>query len=162
MTLSEKIAQVRETKKITKADMAKVLEMDFSNYHRLENRGDKLTLEQVGKIAQALGVSVMELLTWGEVEPQTQMSVDIAKENEKLREQVQELTDRLTDLREMYSLKAENLMLREEAAKAYYIQMKDLEEKINWEDNDNNALQMVLLMVKFMAALGGMDKDDNS
>lgn len=57
------IKAVREAKKIKQSEVANVLGLDPSNYAKLENRGKKLTIEQLEAIGGALGVSVAELLT---------------------------------------------------------------------------------------------------
>lgn len=61
-TISKKIKAIREGKNIRQADIAKELGMERTNYHRLENRDEKLTIEQLKQIANALGVGVNELL----------------------------------------------------------------------------------------------------
>jgi len=63
MSLVQRIKEVREAKKLSQSEVANALNMERSNYHRLENRGEKLTIEQLEAIAVVLGVSVMELLT---------------------------------------------------------------------------------------------------
>lgn len=62
MDISKRIVEVREGKHITQTELARKLEMEQSNYSRLEKRGDKLTVEQLERIAQALDVTVGELL----------------------------------------------------------------------------------------------------
>jgi len=62
MDLSERIHLIKKEKKIKSADIAKFLNMEHSNYTRLEKRGSKLTYEQIEKIAEALGVTVKYLL----------------------------------------------------------------------------------------------------
>jgi len=62
MDLHKNILAIWESKRIKQSEMAHKLDIDQSNYARLEKRGNKLTLEQVGKIAEALGVSVLELI----------------------------------------------------------------------------------------------------
>lgn len=66
MDLSRAIESIRKEKRISKAEMAKMLDMDPSNYSRLEGRSDKLTIEQTSQIANALGVTLVDLLSWGE------------------------------------------------------------------------------------------------
>lgn len=63
MNISKRIASIREVKGFTQKQIADLLDMEQSNYSRLEGRGSKLTIEQLEKIASALGVSVVELLT---------------------------------------------------------------------------------------------------
>jgi transcriptional regulator with XRE-family HTH domain len=62
MSLSETIKAIRKEKRISQVEVADLLGMEKANYHRLENRGEKLTIEQLEKIAEALGVSAKELL----------------------------------------------------------------------------------------------------
>lgn len=69
MDIKAAIEAIRAEKRISKADMAKTLDMDPSNYHRLESRGDKLTLEQLKQIADSLEVTLSDLIFWGEERP---------------------------------------------------------------------------------------------
>ena len=62
MNLSERIKNIRETKRIRQSEIANHLEIDQPNYARLEKRDVRLTYEQIQKISEALGVSVKELL----------------------------------------------------------------------------------------------------
>lgn len=95
MDISERIAQIREEKKIRKADMSRILDMDASQYNKFEKRGKKLTIEQLDLISQALGVSMVELLT-GE----SQKVEDSGK--------VKELGKRIDELEEMLQLHRED------------------------------------------------------
>ena len=94
MDISKSIREVREEKRLTQLEVADKLQMERSNYARLEARGNKLTIEQLEKIAGALGVSVMELLT-GEGQ-----KVQDSEEVERLRKRVEELEDRIKDKEE--------------------------------------------------------------
>jgi transcriptional regulator with XRE-family HTH domain len=58
MDISENIRKLRESKGYTQSKLADILQMERGNYHRLENRGNKMTIEQLQGIADALGVSV--------------------------------------------------------------------------------------------------------
>lgn len=100
MSLSERIKAIRIAKKISQTEIANALNTEKSNYHRLENRGEKLTVEQVEAIAGALGVSVVELLT---DEPQT-VQDDV---------RVKELEKRANQLEETIALYKDNLLLKE-------------------------------------------------
>ncbi|MFN8347462.1 MAG: helix-turn-helix transcriptional regulator [Spirosomataceae bacterium] len=60
--ISKSIRTVREAKRFTQQEVAELLQMERSNYARLEARGSKLTVEQLEKIAEVLGVSVFVLL----------------------------------------------------------------------------------------------------
>lgn len=62
MDTSKRIASIREAKGFTQKQIADLLDMEQSNYSRLEGRGNKLTIEQLEKIAVALGISMVELL----------------------------------------------------------------------------------------------------
>ncbi|WP_138990805.1 helix-turn-helix domain-containing protein [Larkinella sp. C7] len=66
MSISDNIKAIRTQKGIAQAEIARRLDIEPSSYHRLENRGDKMTIEQVDSIAMALGVSRSDLLNWGE------------------------------------------------------------------------------------------------
>lgn len=90
MEVSENIKRIREAKGLKQADIAKAIGMERTNYHRIEKRGSKLTIEQLEAIAGALGVSVLELLTG---EPQTVQSDERVKELEKRVEELDELNE---------------------------------------------------------------------
>ena len=60
--ISKRILEIRETKKIKQFEIAEKLNIEPSNYSRLEKRGEKLTIEQLKQIAASLGVGLNELL----------------------------------------------------------------------------------------------------
>ena len=62
MNVSESIKSIREKKQITQSEMSDRLQMERSNYARLEARGEKLTIENLKRIADALGVDILELM----------------------------------------------------------------------------------------------------
>lgn len=93
MDISNNIKAVRSTKGIAQAELARRLELDPSSYHRLENRGNKLSIEQAESIAEALEITLLELLTWGEQAVNDPKSAD----DEQLQKRVEELEDRLKD-----------------------------------------------------------------
>jgi transcriptional regulator with XRE-family HTH domain len=62
MNLSERIKREREKRGIKQVDMADALNIERSNYTRLENRGNKMTLDQIQAIANVIGISVNELM----------------------------------------------------------------------------------------------------
>lgn len=96
MDISAAIESIRQMKRISKADMSKALDMDFSQYSRQEKKGAKLTVEQVEKIANALGVTMIELLTWGE-ERITSGNAESESQLNHLKNRVAELEDRIKD-----------------------------------------------------------------
>lgn len=62
MNLSLNIKKLREAKRLTQNDIAERIGVDGSNYAKQEKRGNKLSIEQLEKIALALGVTVQELM----------------------------------------------------------------------------------------------------
>jgi transcriptional regulator with XRE-family HTH domain len=92
MDISNRIKQIREAKRIKQIEISNALEMNNSYYARLEKRGSKLTLEQIEKIAGALGVSVVELL--GLDSPQ---AIEQVSESEKDKE-ITELRKKVAEL----------------------------------------------------------------
>jgi transcriptional regulator with XRE-family HTH domain len=61
MDLLEQIKATRIRNGLTQVDMAERLNITQSNYGYLEKRGDKLTIEQLKTIANALGVNYLTL-----------------------------------------------------------------------------------------------------
>jgi transcriptional regulator with XRE-family HTH domain len=100
MDIAQRIKEEREKRGIKQVDMANFLNIERSNYTRLENRGSKLTLDQITSIASAIGISPAELL--GLESSSAEQQVEI-KENEKnkeiddLKKRVSELEDRIKD-----------------------------------------------------------------
>lgn len=66
MDISDAIRLIREEKRLRQVDVASALGTDQSNYAYLEKRGDKLTIEQLRKIADALGVTIKDILFYGQ------------------------------------------------------------------------------------------------
>ena len=62
MDLGKKLRTIRDTKGLTQSQIAEQIGLDTSSYARIEKKGDKLSIEQLKKIAVALGVSIGELL----------------------------------------------------------------------------------------------------
>jgi transcriptional regulator with XRE-family HTH domain len=62
MDVSNNIRSIREKKGLTQVDIANRLGTERSNYARLENRDVNLTLKQIQEIADALEVSVYEII----------------------------------------------------------------------------------------------------
>lgn len=71
MDIASNIKAVRKAKGITPTMMAKELGIEATNYPKFENRSNQLTYNNLEKISNALGITVIELLTWGEEKPQT-------------------------------------------------------------------------------------------
>ena len=92
MGITENIKRIKVAKGIKASDIAKTIGIESSNYHRLESRGDKLTIEQLKSIADALGVGVGELLG-GEV----QVGANDKEDFEWFETRIKELEDRVKD-----------------------------------------------------------------
>lgn len=68
MYISKSIKDIREIKGLKQYEIADKLGMDRQNYSRLEKRDKKLIIEQLESIAEALGVSLQDVL-FGENRP---------------------------------------------------------------------------------------------
>ena len=66
MTITEKIIALRTEKRIKSSEIANALDLHHSNYLRIEKRDKELSINQLESIAKVLGVSLMELLNYGE------------------------------------------------------------------------------------------------
>ena len=62
MTITDTIRRFRDKAGLTQESIAERLNTTRSNYAYLENRGEKLTLEQLEGIAEALGVSMIDII----------------------------------------------------------------------------------------------------
>ncbi len=87
MDLYQRIQDLKKEKKKRDSEMAHALDMEQSNYVRVEKKGARLTYEQIEKIAAGLGVSTKELLFEDSEVAQTINT----KENEELRKEIDEL-----------------------------------------------------------------------
>lgn len=96
MDISKAISAIREGKGIKQIEIATMLGIEQSNYSRLEKRGNKLAIDQLQAIADALGVTMLDILTWGEVKLEPSED-DAIKEIQQLRKHVVELESRLYD-----------------------------------------------------------------
>jgi transcriptional regulator with XRE-family HTH domain len=95
MELSSKIKALRESLGVRQSDMARLLNLDPTYYPKLEKRGEGLRVDQLMAIAQALGVTVVDILTYGEAQP-TVSTVE-AERVKRLEEENGVLKDRLKD-----------------------------------------------------------------
>ena len=93
MNIVANIKAIRERSRVRQEDVAEKLQMARANYAYLELRGDKLTIEQLEKIAGALGVGLLELFT-GEQRSET---VIFQAENASLKKRIAELERWLQD-----------------------------------------------------------------
>lgn len=148
MDISANIKAARTAKGVSQAELSRRLDLDPSSYHRLENRGKKLSFEQLESIANALDISLIALLTWGE-EKELGNTV-LQKEIVNLREENEEL-QRLVDLQNELN------QMRKLSAKRYYDDYIKIVKMA--EDNPSPDFQAVRLMVEFIAILGGVAED---
>ena len=62
MDVSQRIKELRESKRLTQLNVADKLGLEQANYSRIERKGDKLTFKELKEIASAIGVTLKELL----------------------------------------------------------------------------------------------------
>lgn len=96
MSITDKVKAIRDELRLSQAEIARRLEIEPPSYHRLENRGDKLSFEQLQSIANALGVSSLYIITWGEAVPHHQNVGDRSEEIQMLRERIADLENSLS------------------------------------------------------------------
>ena len=116
MDISQKIKDLRKSKNLSQRDLAEILETTQSAVNYFENKGKDLTLGQTERLANALGVSVKELL-FDEKEEKTDNNAFV-----ELQRQIDFLTMEL----KYYKEKEENEKLREENAQM----LKEMEETL--------------------------------
>lgn len=66
MEAHEKIRFLRESKDWSQEDMAKKLSMSVSGYSKIERGETKIAVTKLKKIAEILGIDIMELMSVGE------------------------------------------------------------------------------------------------
>jgi transcriptional regulator with XRE-family HTH domain len=88
MDISENIKAIRESKKIKQLEVAASLNIDPSNYAKLEKKGQKLTFEKLKDIANALGVSVLEIVNYGNptltIENQAELLIKFEEQKKRI------------------------------------------------------------------------------
>ncbi len=62
MPLANRIKNIRETKNLTQEDVANIMEISASAYGQKERNANKITFENLLKIAKALDVTILFLL----------------------------------------------------------------------------------------------------
>lgn len=62
MDISKNIKSVRQRKGIKQVDMATLMNLERSNYSRIENKGNDISIKQLQEIADALQVPLMDLI----------------------------------------------------------------------------------------------------
>jgi transcriptional regulator with XRE-family HTH domain len=63
MDIGKQIKRIREAQKLTQEQVALSIGLDNSSYARIEKKVNKISIDQLEKIASSLGVSLVELLT---------------------------------------------------------------------------------------------------
>jgi transcriptional regulator with XRE-family HTH domain len=109
MDLSKGILHYRTLRRLKQADVADKIGIERSNYARLEKRGNKLTLEQIESIAQALEVSVFNLLLQSTedraIEQLSNSQKDsLISENASLQKEISILESRVADKQQIIDL----------------------------------------------------------
>lgn len=89
MDIASNIKAIRKVKGITPTMMAKELGIEVTNYPKFENRGNQLTYNNLERISNALGVTVVELITWEDNKESTQ---EEKQSNKDLQSKIRELT----------------------------------------------------------------------
>jgi transcriptional regulator with XRE-family HTH domain len=140
MNISEKIIAAREAKKIKQIDVAKALDMEQSNYSRIENKGNKLTLEQLEKICSVLGITLDELLHWGEEKKgdtteeleRVKKELDDLKEKNGYLKSINELQESILDETEEYFLGEDYTYFYNHSLMEEFYKKKDYYKPIIW------------------------------
>ena len=91
--VSRRIRAVRMERGLSQVDVANLLEIDRSNYHRMERRGEKLTIEQLDRIAKILDVPTVVLIA-GQWDGE---AINFSNELGLLQKKVTELEEKLRD-----------------------------------------------------------------
>lgn len=150
MDIPNAIVSIRESKNIKQVEMAQKLGIEQSNYSRFEKRGNKLTIEQLMSIAEALGVTVTDILTWGEEQPR----------EEELRKQVADLRERNEELQLIVDLHAEASEMRKLAGKRLYKDYLALMDKMG--DNAPPELEAFGFLVTLVLTITGVKDADKA
>lgn len=104
MGVSERIKAIREVKRIKQIDVAATLNLDPSYYARLEKRGEKMSIEQLQSIADALGVSLGELLGTDD----KVIEIETSSSSKEMEKRIKELEDYLKIFQEILKVYTEN------------------------------------------------------
>ena len=84
MDISQKIKELRKAKGLSQTQLAQLIGVSQSAINYFENRGNELTISQLQKITEVMGVSWRDILS-EEESPKTEIT---SSENEKLEEQI--------------------------------------------------------------------------
>ena len=156
MDIGEKIKAIRKEKRISQAEIAKLLNVTQATYSHLENRSSKLTYEQIEKIAEALGVSVKYLL-FGEDEHLVKLT----------RNKDAELENKIKDLEKELEFLNMKMKKEEVLAEVYFNFFKNIskEEKnkaFNEMPKEIKAIFFTLIGVELIDWITKDNKDNNS
>ncbi|MCC5612669.1 helix-turn-helix transcriptional regulator [Nostoc sp. CHAB 5834] len=87
MDIAKNIKNVRERKGIKQIDMASRMNLERSNYSRIENKGNDISIRQLQEIADAMDIPLIELIFPQEfkgVLKSKEIIPELIKENEEL------------------------------------------------------------------------------
>src|SRR3954465_14314014 len=65
MDIIENIIKIRKSKGLTQKVFSDKIDMPQANYARIETKETQLTIDKLEKIAIGLGVSIQEIISWG-------------------------------------------------------------------------------------------------
>ena len=76
MTIGDRIKALREEKGISQEELSKLVGVkDKSSVCKIEKAGDNISRQSITKYAEALGVSVGELMGWNDLPPSKEETV---------------------------------------------------------------------------------------
>lgn len=151
MTITEKIIALRTEKRIKSSEIANALDLHHSNYLRIEKRDKDLSINQLESIAKVLGVTLMELLNYGDENVGTANKVD----NERMK-QLEILTKTYEEIFEankavatqntkMIDLQKQTIELLHQNITSLQNELAKHEEYCNYVIDYNAALKLTLL-----------------
>ncbi len=103
MDISSNIKAIRERKRLTQNEVAERIGVDGSNYAKQEKRGSKLDIEQLKRIADALEVGIIELITGTQSNDESE-KVQLQTKIEELKEKYKVLETDYNRLKDMFDI----------------------------------------------------------
>ena len=115
MDIRNNIKSLREQKGVSQYEMADRMNLDQSSYSRLEKRGNKLSIEQIQSIADALGVDLNSALGYEEPKPDvsTAQLSELQIKNENLLSEIRSLKSGISDKEQLLQYGAQKTMTYE-------------------------------------------------
>jgi len=115
MDIRNNIKSLREQKGVSQYEMADRMNLDQSSYSRLEKRGNKLSIEQIQSIADALEVDLNSALGYEEPKPDvsTAQLSELQIKNENLLSEIRSLKSGISDKEQLLQYGAQKTMTYE-------------------------------------------------